>query len=205
MVLYGQRNFAEGKTFLSAAPHRLRGGKCAVTPCTSRRAAFGSKVLSFHPFLKTRNVWCSYQKVSLFEIPPLSCKWEESGKEGCQSDLRDFSEKMNTNLNTEKKVKYNNLWVTTSAEAGVEFTRTGGLESLPWATRSSFKGQERPQNLFLILQKSFEIWHSSQKSVERKKKKKAHVLTSASNWKTDLLLFNGFHRCSDPRCAVRIS
>lgn len=103
MVLYGQRNFAERKTFLSAAPHRLRGGKCAVTPCTSRRAAFGSKVLPFHPFLKTRNVWCLYQKVSLFEIPPLSCKWEESGKEGCQSDLRDFSEKMNTNLNTEKK------------------------------------------------------------------------------------------------------
>lgn len=26
-----------------------------------------------------------------------------------------------------KKVKYNNLWVTTSAEADVEFTRMGGL------------------------------------------------------------------------------
>lgn len=47
MVLYGQRNFAERKTFLSAAPRRLLGGKCAVTPCTSPRAAFGSSVRPF--------------------------------------------------------------------------------------------------------------------------------------------------------------
>lgn len=78
MVLYGQRNCAERKTFVPAAPHRLPGEECAVTPCTSHKAGFGSTVL---PFPKHLICTMHPQKVSPFEILPLSCKQEECRKD----------------------------------------------------------------------------------------------------------------------------
>lgn len=63
MVLYGQRNFAERKTFLSAVPHNLpEEEKTAVTWCSSHKILHG---FNFLPLLKLRylcivHTWKSY-------------------------------------------------------------------------------------------------------------------------------------------------